>query len=35
VDPRPVRGRVQYRIHLEDSKGLVGRSGAAAELEIR
>lgn len=35
VDPRPVLGRVQYRIHLEDSKGLSGRSGEPVELEIK
>jgi len=34
VDPRPVTGRVQYRIHLEDSRGLTGRSGQVVELEI-
>jgi hypothetical protein len=35
VDPRPVTGRVQYRIHLEDSRGLTGRSGQPVELEIK
>ncbi len=35
VDPRPVPGRVQYRIHLEDSRGLLGRSGRPAELDIK
>jgi hypothetical protein len=34
VDPRPVSGRVQYRIHLEDSRGLTGRSGQSVELVI-
>jgi len=35
VDPRPVPGRVLYRIHLEDSGGLVGRSGQPVELNIK
>lgn len=34
VDPRPVRGRVQYRIHLEDAAGLTGRSGQPVVVEI-
>lgn len=34
VDPRPVSGRVQYRIHFEDDHGLVGRSGPAVEVVI-
>lgn len=35
VDPRPVRGKVQYRIHLEVPGGLAGRSGAPVEIDIR
>ncbi len=34
VDPRPVPGRVQYRIHFEDSRGLTGRSGQPAEIIV-
>lgn len=35
VDPRPVIGKILYRIHLEDSRGLLGRSGQPVELEIK
>jgi len=35
VDPRPVRGRVEYRIHLEDLGGLAGRSGQPVVLEVK
>jgi hypothetical protein len=35
VDPRPAMGRVQYRLHFEDSKGLTGRSGPSATIEIK
>jgi hypothetical protein len=34
VDPRPVPGRMQYRIHFEDSRGLTGRSGQPAEITV-
>ncbi|HNX95830.1 MAG TPA: hypothetical protein PKL14_11790 [Holophaga sp.] len=34
VDPRPIQGHIEYRIHLEDSHGLTGRSGQPVSIDV-